>query len=126
MLVVDSHVYIDLILAGKDVRFLLQPWILSGDLLGCGVIRAEVLRGILSQKIRNDLSDLFDVIPEIPTNPRLWREVADLAWRMDRKGKVIPLTDVIIAACSMWVGATVISEDRHFAMVPGLKTQSRL
>ena len=50
-----------------------------------------------------------------------WREAADLAWKLDRMGKILPSTDLVIAVTAISVGATVISVDRHFWEVPGLE-----
>jgi predicted nucleic acid-binding protein len=40
---------------------------------------------------------------------------------MDRKGDVLPLTDLVIGACALEIGAAVVSSDRHFERVAGLK-----
>ncbi len=40
---------------------------------------------------------------------------------LDRRGAVLPLTDLIIAACALWAGAAVITSDEHFRRVPGLE-----
>jgi predicted nucleic acid-binding protein len=57
----------------------------------------------------------------VPTLNRLWEEAADLAWKLDRKGIVIPGTDVIIAACAMKIGAAVLTSDAHFQRIEGLR-----
>lgn len=40
---------------------------------------------------------------------------------MDRQGHMIPLTDIVIAACALEEGAAVLTNDRHFELVPGLR-----
>jgi len=69
---------------------------------------------------KTKINALFDLLEDIPTGPALWREVSELAWRLDRHGTVLPLTDVAIAACSMRVGARLITTDEHFSKISGL------
>jgi predicted nucleic acid-binding protein len=90
------------------------------------VVRAEVLRGIVSAQVRERVERLFATMHEVTMTPELWTDVADLAWELDREGEVLPLTDVAIAACAKRAGATVITTDLHFAKVPGLMVRARL
>src|SRR6516162_716544 len=87
--------------------FCTQAFLLSGQLFICGVIRAEVLRGIRTIEMRNELSELFDLMAEVPTDARIWAKVTDLAWKMDRRGVVLPLTDLVIACCAFAMHASV-------------------
>ena len=119
-MLVDSTIYIDLLRRGEDVQFLLRPALVGGQLFVCGVVRAEVLRGIRSVVVRDELSELFDLMMEVPTDTRVWRKATDLAWTLDRRGVVLPLTDLVIASCALVVGAAVVTNDPHFSQIPGL------
>ena len=119
-MLVDSTIYIDLLRRGEDVPFLLRPALLGGQLFVCGVVRVEVLRGIRSVVVRDELSELFDLMTDVPTDMRVWRKATDLAWTLDRRGAVLPLTDLVIASCALVVGATVVTNDPHFWQIPGL------
>ena len=44
----------------------------------------------------------------------------DLAYALDRRGVVLPVTDLLIAVCAIYTGATIISADEHFRHVPDL------
>jgi predicted nucleic acid-binding protein len=125
-MLVDSTVYIDLLRRGEDVPFLLKPALLGGQLLVCGVVRLEVLRGIRSVVVRDELSELFDLMTDVPTDARVWRKATDLAWTLDRRGAVLPLTDLVIASCALVFGATVVTNDPHFWQIPGLTVKKSL
>jgi predicted nucleic acid-binding protein len=125
-MLVDSTIYIDLLRRGEDIIYLLKPSLLSGQLFVCGVIRMEVLRGIRSREMRDELSDLFDLMTEVPTDSRVWREPIILAWILDRRGAVLPLTDLVIASCALAVGTAVVTTDPHFSLIPGLKVKKSL
>ncbi len=125
-ILVDSAFYIDKQRARKDVRQLLGPWLLRSELWSCGIIRAEVLRGILKPEIKKEMEEFFDLVPEAPADSRLWRQASQLAWELDRQGVVLPLTDLTIACCAMRENAILISTDTHFNQVPGLRVDTKL
>ncbi|BCU79284.1 PIN domain-containing protein [Luteolibacter sp. LG18] len=62
----------------------------------------------------------FEITSNIGTPPALWDEVAEMAWKLGRKGTIIPLTDLIIACCAKRAGAAVMTRDKHFDCIPGL------
>jgi len=120
---VDSTIYIGLLRRGIDPIQTLGQWIGSGDLAVCGVVRMEVLRGLRDGKVRREIADFLDTQVQLATRERFWREATDLAWRLDRKGRVLPVTDILIASLALAAQASVLSDDGHFAMVPGLQVQ---
>jgi len=125
-LLVDSVFYIQQQKAGVDIWHQLVPFLQSGELYGCGIVRVEVLRGIRNPSLKRDLEDFFDILPEIPTDISLWREATDLAWSLDRKGHVLPLTDLVIGCCALRVDAVLITVDSHFRNIPRLKVRATL
>ena len=94
---------------------LLASWLMGGLLWNCRVVRAEVLRGVVKSKMKADWIEFFDLLPEVPTDTRLWREVSELAWKLDREGRVLLLTDIAIACCALREIALLISTDKHFS-----------
>ncbi len=125
-LLIDSAVYIGFLRQGIDFRQRLLPALRAGDLYGCGVVRAEVLRGVKSPKLKTELEAFFDILPEVPTDARMWRHISEIGWALGRKGKWPPVTDLAIAACAMRIGATLISPDAHFVDIPNLSLRSEL
>jgi predicted nucleic acid-binding protein len=123
---IDSAAYIDLMRAGSDPRQVLAPLLRAGRLYNCGIVRAEVLRGIKIEKSYQQMEQFFDIVPEVPADPRLWREVSQLGWDLGRKGKWPPVTDLAIAAAALRVRATLISPDAHFKDIPGLRLAASL
>jgi len=126
MILVDSTKFISWIRQGRNPVALLAATLTAGELLGCGIVRIEVLRGVIKSKVKAELTRFFDIIPEIPLSPSVLRETGELAWALDRQGQVLPLTDLIIAICAKRTGATVITEDLHFRKIPGLKLRADL
>ena len=124
MVLVDSSVYIQLIREGRDpVRELAGTFEIT-EIVGCSVVRCEVLRGMVRPRPKAHLAAFFDLLIHVPTDHRVWGETEDLAWQLDRRGRVLPLTDLLIAVCALRVGAAVLTLDRHFESVPELRLAS--
>ena len=119
---VDSNVYIDLLKARKDVTWVLPAWAGDRNLVICGMVRLEVLRGLTSLKLMTRLSAFMDVLCNVPGDDLFWNEATDLAWKLDRKGIVIPAADAVIAASALRLGASVLTSDAHFQRIDGLRT----
>jgi len=120
-ILVDSNVYISLLRAGRDPAVALGNRYEMADLVICGMVRLEVLRGIKSPKVLERLGAFFDVLMNVPSDNRIWEEATDLAWRLDRGGRTLPSPDLVIAASAFRVGAAVCTHDRHFDHIPGLR-----
>ncbi len=118
---VDSNVYIGLLRRGIDPSECLGNWIGPGDLATCGMVRLEVERGLKVERVRRSLASFLDVMINVPTGNRVWEDTADLAWQLDRKGRVLPAQDLIIARCAFSLGAWVLTDDAHFKHIPGLE-----
>jgi tRNA(fMet)-specific endonuclease VapC len=124
VVLVDSSVYIQLIRDGKDPVQTLAGTFDVTEIAGCSVVRCEVLRGMIRPKPKAHLAAFFDLLIHVPTDHGVWMETEDLAWELDRKGRVLPLTDLLIAVCALRVGAAVLTLDRHFEHVPQLQLAS--
>lgn len=117
---VDSSFYIGMTRQGRNPLPLLTYLAVDRDLVVCGVIRTEVGRGIRLPKVREAFQGFWDVMINAPTDDKLWLAAEDLAWKLDRTGKVLPLTDIVIACCAMRLGAIVLTHDPHFLEIPGI------
>jgi len=118
---IDSNVYIGFLRKGEDPIVKLEEKVSLLDVVCCGVVKAEVMRGIKSVRLRARLGHFFSITQMVGTSARLWDEVWQLAWKLDRQGSVLPLTDIIIASCALREGAAVMTSDRHFEQIPGLR-----
>jgi len=57
----------------------------------------------------------------VPTDNRLWHEVEQTLWRLDRQGVCLPLPDVVVACCAQRIQAVVLTLDKHFDAIPGIR-----
>ena len=122
----DSSYYIRLLREGQDPLRALALAAAARDLVVCGVVRCEVGRALRQAETLKRFQSFWSVMINVPTDNRLWEEVERTLWNLDRQGCVLPLTDVVIACCALRVEAVVLTFDKHFAMIPGVRSVSRL
>lgn len=126
MILVDSTKYVAWMRAGNNPVTILASVLRARFLISCGIIRIEVLRGVVKPKARTQIAELFETIPEIPIDDGIIADATETAWQLDRQGRVLPVTDLLIASCAKRVGATVVTEDPHFLHIPGLTLSKNL
>jgi predicted nucleic acid-binding protein len=61
-----------------------------------------------------------------PTNFSTWERAAHLAHALDRAGKIVPAPDLVIASCALAIDASILTFDRHYQFIPGLRVLDRL
>jgi predicted nucleic acid-binding protein len=99
---------------------LVEPFIKARTLAISGIIRAEVIRGIIHPTQKSKINAFFDLMEDFTIDSAMWCDIAELAWRLDRKGYMLPLTNIVISFCALRLGATLITLDDHFSKVPDL------
>lgn len=117
---IDSNVYIELLRSGRDPAAAIFNHYESIDVVTCGMVQLEVLRGVKVLKHRRWLEETFGLMMNVPTDNSLWAEATELAWKLDRRGKTLPAQDLLIAASALRVDAAVHTFDGHFLEIPGL------
>ncbi len=92
----------------------------------CGMVMLEVCRGVRDPHVLRRVRERFSVMIFIPMTNQIWERATHLAWSLDRQGRVLPATDLVIAACALQAGAVVLTADAHFQAIPGLRVISSL
>ncbi|MBI2948620.1 MAG: PIN domain-containing protein [Verrucomicrobia bacterium] len=122
----DSSFYIRWLRNRQDPLRALALAAAARDVAVCGVVRCEVGRALRQPDTRKRFRACWDVMINVPTDNRLWDEVERTLWDLDRQGRVLPLTDVVIACCAMRIGAVVLTFDHHFSEIPGVRAVNQL
>jgi predicted nucleic acid-binding protein len=86
-----------------------------------GMVLAEILQGIKSQKESGLVRDHLLKLPYLETTRNVWENAGDISASLRRQGITIPLSDLIIAAVAMAHGCQVFTVDPHFDQVQELK-----
>ncbi len=117
----DSNVYISAIRADVDPFHEFGRWLDDWEFATCGMVIMEVCRGLREPAVLNRFRERFSVMIYVPTTNGIWERATQLGWNMQRKGQTLPAQDLLIAACALHAGATVLTNDRHFSDIPGLQ-----
>ena len=126
VVLVDSSVFIGLLREGRDPALELVSRAATTDLATCGMVRMEVMRGIIGSKQRRAFEAFLSVLRNVPTDNRLWEEAAQMAWTLDRKGVTLPAQDILIACSALRIDAAVLTRARHFYDIPDLRVLDSL
>ncbi len=111
---------------GRDPMHELQTIAMVRDLATCGVVRSEVGRGIREPSLLRKFQARWDVMLYVPTDNALWEDVELTAWKLTRAGQNLPLTDIVIGCCARRIGAVVLTYDKHFSVIPGVKAAAEI
>ncbi len=118
---VDSNVYIHFLRKNQDPLQYLRSWTDPAELVTCGMVRMEVERGICGEKMRTRIAAFFALLRFVPTSNQIWANATEIAWALDRRGKVLPAQDVLIAAHALKFGGSILTSDQHFYDIPGIR-----
>jgi len=119
----DSNIYIGAVRSGRDPFQQFAAGIDDRDweFATCGMVMMEVCRGQRDPNLLRRYRERFAVMIFIPTTNQIWERATQLAWSLDRQGRVLPAPDLLIAACALAADATVLTADAHFNVIPGLR-----
>lgn len=122
----DSNFFIRSLRDGVDPFKLLAPHADTTEFITCGVVIAEVTRGLRAPSLRQRFERDFAFMTCIATTANIWERAAQLAWTLDRQGTILHIPDLVIAACALEVDATVLTLDADFQKIPNLRVTSKL
>jgi predicted nucleic acid-binding protein len=122
----DSNYYISRARAGIDPFVELALHADDFEFATCGMVVLEVCRGRSNPHLLQRFHERFSIMPFIPAGASVWERATQLAWSLDRRGVVLPATDLLIAACALQARAAVLTADAHFSQVPGLTVHESL
>lgn len=87
----------------------------------CGVIKFELVQGIKGQQEQSLFFDAFKAVEYLEMDDDLWISCGHLSRNLRQKGITLPLSDILIAILALKHNLTVLTIDRHFNHVEGLR-----
>lgn len=123
---VDSSFFIDRLRSGRDPFEEIALYADDFDFFTCGVVMAEVLRGVKHKGAHEKMAAIFGCMLYVPTTNSVWEKVYRRAWTLDRGGAVCQVTDLVIATCALEADAAVLAFDGDFRRIPALRVLSSL
>lgn len=86
-----------------------------------GMVLAEILQGIKSQKESRLVKESLDKLPYVEMSRDAWEKAGEISASLRRKGITIPLSDLIVASLAISEDCEVFTVDSHFEHVKELK-----
>jgi predicted nucleic acid-binding protein len=121
-IIVDTTVWIDFFRRSDSPHSLhLKLLLREGRVLLLGVVLAEILQGIKTQKESVIVKKGLLKLPYIEMTRKIWEKAGEISASLLRKGITVPLSDLIVASCALSEDLEVFTLDSHFRKVPGLR-----
>jgi hypothetical protein len=121
MYLIDSSVWIEYLRpsGSPKIKARVRKILESEGAVTCGIIVVEILRGARTEKDFKVLKDSLCSLPAIPINGEVIDRASRWGFLLDRKGKQVPTTDLIIASCAH-KKARLLHADRDFEVIASI------
>ncbi len=126
LVVADSSFYIHEMRSGREPFCEMEPLADLVEWATTGIVMLEVCRGLRDPLVRDLYLERFSTMVYLPTPNLMWEKAAMLAWEMDRKGRVLPSQDLLIASVCLRHDARLLTRDGHFGVLSGLRLAREL
>jgi predicted nucleic acid-binding protein len=118
MFLIDSSVWIEYFRpkGSQKVKERVKAILQRDDAVSCGIVIVEILRGARNEKDFQVLRDSLVSLPQIPIDDTVIERASRWGFLLDRKGKVVSTTDLLIAS-SAYKKAQLLHSDSDFVVI---------
>ena len=81
------------------------------------IVKTELLIGAKDTLQYQELQDDLAVLPHVLLTDAVWDTTRQLGFSLARKGFLLPLSDLVIAASAVIYGCELFHIDRHFEII---------
>ena len=123
MILADTNIFIDFWNnPSDDISKVFE----SEDVVICGIVRAELLHGALSEKDYARITTMLEAFDEKVMEPTDWQLLGSNLYKLRRSGLTVPLSDAIIATLAIKYDVPVWTKDRHFPLIGNVLSGLRI
>lgn len=121
MFLIDSSAWVEYLRpkGSKKVKERVREILQKEEAVCCGVVVVEILRGAKSEKDFQSMHDSLVSLPQIPIGEEVIERASKWGFLLDRKGKSISTTDLLIAA-SAYKRARLLHVDSDFEIISSI------
>jgi predicted nucleic acid-binding protein len=118
MFLIDSSAWIEYLRpkGSQKVKQKVREILQREEALCCGILVVEMLRGAKNEKDFQSLNDSLRSLPQIPIDDPVVERASQWGFLLDRKGKSVSTTDLIIASAA-YKKARLIHMDSDFELL---------
>jgi hypothetical protein len=109
-----------------EVREVLDPLLLAGEVATCGIIDLEMLYSATSPATYKALADALRGMPRVPLDESAVERALEVQAKLAKRSqhRAVPLPDLLVAACAERSGLIVVHYDADFERVAELTGQT--
>ena len=118
MILLDTNVVIDMINNSQDAHWELLN---KEDVVVCGIVIAELYRGIKNAAEENAVELFVNAVDELPLDSDAsgedWKKIGMFIADLRKSGLSVPFQDAVIAYLAIKYKTTLCTNDRHFKLI---------
>jgi hypothetical protein len=118
MFLIDSSIWIEYFRprGSQKVKERVKAILQREEAVSCGIVVLEILRGARNEKDFQILRDSLVSLPQISIDDTVIERASRWGFLLDRKGKVVSTTDLLIASAA-YKKACLLHSDSDFQMI---------
>jgi predicted nucleic acid-binding protein len=109
-----------------EVRQVLEPLLLAGEVATCGIVDLELLYSATSRATYRALAEALGGMPRVPVDDACVRRALEVQAMLAERSqhRAVALPDLLVAACAERAQLTVLHYDADFDRIAKLSGQS--
>ena len=121
MFLIDSSAWVEYLRpkGSPKVKDRVMTILQREEAVSCGIVIVEILRGAKTEKDFQSLKDSLTSLPQILIDETVIERASRWGFLLDRKGKVISTTDLIIASAA-YNKACLLHVDSDFEVIASI------
>lgn len=127
MILLDTNVVINMINNSQDAHWELLN---KEDVVVCGIVIAELYRGIKNAAEKNAVELFVNAVDELPLDSDAsgedWKKIGMFIADLRKSGLSVPFQDAVIAYLAIKYKTTLCSNDRHFKLIQTVNEKLQL
>jgi predicted nucleic acid-binding protein len=109
-----------------EVRGILEPLLLAGEVATCGIVDLELLYSATSPTTYRALADALRGMPRVSLDDGAVERALEVQAKLAERSqhRAVPLPDLLVAACAENAGLTVLHYDADYERIAKLTGQA--
>jgi predicted nucleic acid-binding protein len=109
-----------------EVRAVIEPMLLAGQIATCGVVDLELLYSASSPARYARLASALRALPRVPVTEEVFDRALEVQGKLAKRSqhRAVPLPDLIVAACAESASLTVLHYDADYDRIAEITGQS--
>lgn len=123
MVLADTNVFIDF---WNNPTEELTKRFEQEEIVICGVVRAELLHGAVSDKDFAEITVMLEAFDEMSFDNDDWQTLGNNLYKLRKSGLTVPFSDAVIATLAIKYSIPVWTGDKHFTLIQNVLTDLQI